>query len=88
MFHTVYILECADQTLYTGSAKNITKRIHAHNTTTAGAKYTRVRRPVRLVYSEVFHGISAARKREVEIKKLSRAEKLALIKMMKPIVCA
>jgi putative endonuclease len=74
----VYILECSDKTLYTGTTNNIEKRIQEHNNTRAGAKYTRGRRPVKLVYVEVCSTPSIALKREAEIKKLSRAEKLRL----------
>jgi putative endonuclease len=75
----VYILECSDKTLYAGSTNNIEKRLQEHNNTRAGAKYTRARRPVKLVYVEICSTPSAALKREVEIKKLSRAKKLLLI---------
>ena len=78
----VYILKCADETLYTGIATELERRIDEHNGSDKGAKYTRVRRPVRLVYSEKYPDRSAASKREYEIKKkMSRAEKLELIKM-------
>ena len=76
----VYILKCADETLYTGIATELERRIEEHNGSDKGAKYTRVRRPVRLVYSEEYPDRSAASKREYEIKKkMSRAEKLELI---------
>jgi len=78
----VYILKCADETLYTGIATELERRVEEHNDSDKGAKYTRVRRPVRLVYSEEYPDRSAASKREYEIKKkMSRAEKLELIKM-------
>jgi len=79
MSYFVYILECADNTLYTGCTNNLEKRIHAHNNTKNGAKYTRVRRPVKLVFSRKFKTIAAGRKREAEIKRLTREEKLLLI---------
>jgi len=76
----VYIVECADNTLYTGIATELERRIKEHNTSDKGAKYTRVRRPVELVYSEVHADRSAASKREYEIKKtMSRKAKLKLI---------
>ncbi len=75
----VYIIECADSTLYIGSTNNIDKRIITHNTSTAGAKYTRGRRPVVLKYSETFETKSEALKRECELKKYSRTQKLMLI---------
>jgi len=76
----VYMVECADETLYTGIATELERRIEEHNSSDKGSKYTRVRRPVRLVYSEKYPDRSAASKREYEIKKkMSRAEKLKLI---------
>ncbi|WP_415408173.1 GIY-YIG nuclease family protein [Sulfurovum sp. CS9] len=76
----VYILKCADETLYTGIATELERRIEEHNSSDKGAKYTRVRRPVRLVYSEEYPDRSSASKREYVIKKkMSRAEKLKLI---------
>ncbi len=74
----VYILECKDTTLYTGSTHDIKKRIQAHNSGKTGAKYTKTRRPVTLMYFEVYPTKSDALKREWEIKKLSREEKLRL----------
>lgn len=75
----VYIVRCADDTLYTGIAKDVQKRLEQHNTDNiAGAKYTRARRPVELVYQEHHESRSAAARREYEIKQLSRAAKLAL----------
>ena len=77
----VYIVQCADETLYTGTATDIKRRIEEHNSSEKGAKYTRARRPVTLVYSEVLPDKSSALKREYEIKKkMSRKEKLQLIK--------
>ncbi len=75
----VYILECCDKTLYTGCTNNIEKRIHGHNNTGAGARYTRGRRPVKLIYIESYPTLSDALKRETQIKKLSKAQKLLLI---------
>ena len=76
----VYIVECADATLYTGIAKDLERRVTEHNESDKGAKYTRVRRPVKLVYSEEHIDRSSASKREYEIKKkMSRAHKLKLI---------
>jgi putative endonuclease len=76
----VYILECSDKTLYSGWTNNMEKRLQEHNEGKGGAKYTRGRRPVRLVYREPCPTKSDALKREREIKKLSRAQKLLLIK--------
>ncbi len=75
----VYILECSDRTLYTGWTNNMEKRLQEHNEGKSGAKYTRGRRPVRLVYRELCPTKSDALKRERDIKKLSRAQKLLLI---------
>jgi putative endonuclease len=79
MNYYVYIVECSDKTLYTGWTNNIEKRIQEHNSGKDGAKYTRARRPVKLAYVESFSSLSGALKREVRIKRLSRAEKLLLI---------
>ena len=78
MPYYIYILECADGTLYTGSTNDLTKRVETHNTSKTGAKYTRARRPVKMVYSEEFETKSEAMKREWEIKKMGRKEKLKL----------
>lgn len=74
----VYILECSDKTLYTGWTNDINKRIERHNSG-KGAKYTRGRLPVKLVYFELLDNKSLALKREIEIKKLSKKDKLLLI---------
>ena len=73
-----YLLRCADDTLYCGITNDLDKRIAAHNAG-EGAKYTRARVPVELVYSEKHKDRSAASKREVAIKALKRLDKLALI---------
>ena len=75
----VYILRCADGTLYTGIAPDVEKRVQKHNEG-KGAKYTRGRTPVELVYREEHPNRAEASKREYQIKHLSRAEKLELIK--------
>ena len=76
----MYIVKCSDNTLYTGIATELERRIIEHNESDKGAKYTRVRRPVSLVYSEEYLDRSTASKREYEIKKkMNRAEKLVLI---------
>jgi putative endonuclease len=80
MFH-VYILQCADKTYYVGSTNNdLKKRLHAHNHLKSGAHYTKIRRPVKLVYQEKFRTYSKVRAREGELKRLTREEKTALIK--------
>ena len=73
-----YIVECSDHTLYTGWTNDLEKRITAHNEG-KGAKYTKTRRPVRLVYFETFPTKEEAMSREYRIKRLSRREKQQLI---------
>ena len=73
-----YIVRCSDGTLYTGWTNNLEKRIAAHNSGT-GAKYTKSRRPVELVYFEKFETKQEAQSREARIKQLTRKEKLELI---------
>ena len=73
-----YIVECVDGTLYTGWTNNIEKRLEAHNAG-RGAKYTKTRRPVELVYMELFETKEEAMSREYAIKHLSREEKKKLI---------
>lgn len=73
-----YILECADGSLYTGWTDHLEKRVAAHNAG-RGAKYTRSRRPVRLVYYEEYATAHDAMRREALIKRLPRVQKLALI---------
>ena len=76
----VYMVRCADDTLYTGIATELQRRIEEHNSSDKGAKYTRARRPVTLVYQEEFPDRSSASKREYAIKKtMTRKEKLQLI---------
>jgi putative endonuclease len=72
--HYVYIVRCSDDTLYTGYTNDLNRRIKMHNDG-QGAKYTKGRRPVKLVYSEKFKSKSKAMKREYEIKKFRRIEK-------------
>jgi putative endonuclease len=78
MSYFVYILSCSDNTLYTGIAKDVTKRVQEHNTSPKGAKYTRTRRPVTLVHIEEFEDRSNASKREYEIKKMPKKKKMEL----------
>lgn len=77
--HYVYIVRCADKSLYTGYTTDIERRIGEHNRG-QGAKYTRGRRPVELVYKEQYASRSEAQKREYQIKQLTREQKLDLIK--------
>ena len=78
MGYLVYILRCGDGTLYTGSTNDLPRRLRAHQAG-RGAKYTRSRLPVELVYQEPAADRSAALRREAAIKALTRGEKLALI---------
>jgi len=74
----IYIIQCADDTLYTGWTTDLESRIEAHNSG-AGAKYTRGRGPVRLLYSETFETKGEALKREKQIQKMTRAKKMKLM---------
>jgi putative endonuclease len=76
----VYILKCSDQSFYTGITTNLDRRIKEHNSSKLGAKYTKVRRPVKLIYSKNFTNRSEASIEEARIKKLSRDEKLNFLK--------
>lgn len=75
----VYMVECCDGTLYTGCTTDVSRRLHEHNSTSRGAKYTRSRRPVMLRYHAACNSRSEALREELRIKRLSRADKLALI---------
>ena len=80
---TVYIVRCADKSLYTGITTNIERRIDEHNdnsTTSKAAKYTRARQPVTLVHAEQASNRAEASRREYQIKKMTREEKLTLCK--------
>lgn len=79
MAYFVYILECADATYYTGSTNDLEKRLKEHNSAKSGAHYTKIRRPVKLVYQEKFDSIGLARAREAEIKSQTRSQKISLI---------
>ncbi|MFH0952635.1 MAG: GIY-YIG nuclease family protein [Patescibacteria group bacterium] len=79
----LYIVRCADKTLYTGITQDVNKRVVEHNESDIGAKYTRSRRPVRLVYTRRFRSRSTASRAEVRVKQLSRQEKLVMIKTVK-----
>lgn len=78
MFY-VYILKCSDDSLYVGCTNNLEHRLHQHNHSKFGAHYTKLRRPVTLLYSENFETLKGARRREAEIKGWRREKKLALI---------
>lgn len=75
----VYIVCCGDGTLYTGITKDLEKRIEAHNSGKGGARYTRSRRPVQLVYSEQVESKSTAAKLEYQIKRLPLSKKERLV---------
>jgi putative endonuclease len=77
--YTLYLLRCSDETLYTGITADVKRRIHEHNTSDKGAKYTRSRRPCVLVHCEQLENKSAALKREIAIKKMTKAKKEALL---------
>ena len=76
---SVYILRCADGTLYIGTAKDVPTRVKQHNEG-KGARYTRPRRPVRVVYREGPMSLTKALRREYQLKQLTRPQKLALIR--------
>ena len=78
----IYMVRCADDSLYTGIAKDVERRLHEHNHhDSLGARYTRARRPVQLVYQEAADSRSAAAKREYVIKQLNREAKEELIRL-------
>ena len=74
-----YIVQCSDKSLYTGITTDLDRRVNEHNSSNKGSKYTRTRRPVKLVYNETHKDRSSSSKRESEIKKLSRTDKLKII---------
>jgi len=76
----LYIIKCADKTLYTGITTDLKRRVTEHDSTKLGAKYTSSRRPVKIVYSKKFKNRSTASREESRIKKLKRVDKLKLIK--------
>lgn len=75
----VYILECADKSLYVGCTNNLERRLLQHNDSKWGAHYTKIRRPVVLTYVESFASLKEARRREAEIKGWTRQKKLNMI---------
>ena len=78
----VYMLRCADASLYTGITTDLARRLTEHNAGAAGARYTRARRPVTLVYQERLPNRSAAAKREQALRRLGKAEKERLAEGM------
>ena len=83
LMYYVYIVRCADDTLYTGLTTDLIRRLAEHNSSVRGAKYTRSRRPVTLVYSEEFSDRATASAAEFQIKKLPRTAKLRLFALKK-----
>lgn len=79
MPYVVYILVCSDHSLYVGCTNNLDKRLKQHNHSKNGAHYTKLRRPVNLVYKEEFGSLGEARRREAEIKSWRREKKIILI---------
>lgn len=79
MNHCCYIVQCSDGTLYCGYSNDVQKRVDTHNKG-KGAKYTKTRLPVKLVYTECFETKSEAMKKEYQIKRLTRKQKLEIIK--------
>ncbi len=78
----LYILKCADKTLYTGITTDLVRRLEEHNNSKLGARYTLSRRPVKIVYSKKFKNRSKASSAEAVIKKLKRVDKLKLVDML------
>lgn len=76
------MVQCSDNSLYTGITTDINRRVNEHNSSSQWAKYTKARRPVTLIYSEEATSRSEAAKREIAIKKLSRLEKEKLLKFL------
>lgn len=75
----VYIVSCSDGSLYTGTTNDLERRVHQHNASKAGARYTRSRRPVELVYYQAVDNRSEACKKEYKIRKLPAMDKIGLI---------
>ena len=76
--HYLYILRCSDNSLYCGQTNDLKRRVKEHNSDNSKSKYTRSRRPVKLVYFEKYKTVNEALKREFEIKKMSRFKKESL----------
>lgn len=80
MTYSVYIVQCADSTYYVGCTNNLEKRVKQHNNSKSGAHYTKIRRPVELVYQEEYQTLLEARGREAQIKRMTRRDKSKLFK--------
>jgi len=76
----IYMVECSDKTFYTGITTDLYRRVDEHNESEKGAKYTKARRPVRMVYFETAENRSMASKREKDIKNMTKQEKLILVR--------
>tara|TARA_R100001082_G_C4330788_1_gene145535 strand:- start:687 stop:950 length:264 start_codon:yes stop_codon:yes gene_type:complete len=76
----LYVVQCSDGTLYTGVTTDTDRRINEHNTSPRGAKYTKTRRPVKLVYKRRYANRSEAQSAEYEFKKMLRGQKIQIIK--------
>ena len=76
---TLYLLQCSDRSIYTGTTTDLTRRLEEHRVG-RGARYTKTRRPVKLLHTERFRSRSSAQRREAQIKQMPRRAKLALIK--------
>ena len=84
MPYFVYLLQCSDNSLYCGVSNNLAKRVKEHNTSkTKASRYTRARRPVKLVYVEEYKDIKTAMQREAQLKRYTRPKKEALIRVDK-----
>ena len=79
MSYYVYMLECADGSYYVGSTNDLERRLYSHNNLKSGAHYTKIRRPVVMKYSEPCQDLAEARRREAELKRLTREKKIELL---------
>jgi len=79
----LYVLQCSDNTYYTGVTTDIKRRVHEHNTSKRGAKYTKTRRPVKIVYLSEYESRSSAQKSEYRFKQLTRKQKEEVINKVK-----
>lgn len=86
MSYYFYMLRCSDGSLYCGIAKDLVARLREHNSKTSKTKYTRVKQPVKLVYSEKYTNIKLAMRRELQVKKWTKAKKEALVQGNKSIL--
>lgn len=75
----LYVVHCCDNTLYTGVTTDLKRRVNEHNTSSRGSRYTRTRRPVKLVYWKIFENRSNAQKAEYKFKQLTRKQKNEII---------